>query len=165
MTWSQLLNSVHAALLPRVTAAGGTLELAQSLAEARLFLEAAPNRFRIILHWEGFADHAKARLGMTTHQVATVIQQRKSLAIKPGDVLTRPGPAGEPPIGDRIEMLRKWMCSMMFPNGTGVDVAGFVLSGSQWLETLQGFQAHALSWHLDAAQDPYQEPINLVFPT
>jgi len=163
MTWSALINATAAALAPRVTAAGGTLEVAQSLAEARAFLEAAPNRWRLILHWEGFSGNAKARYGMTTHKVATVIQQRKTLAVKPGDALTHTSPSGEPSIAERIQTVIEWMCAMQFPDGTSADVAGFVLSDSQWLETLPNFQAHAISWELDAAIPPYNQKIALTF--
>lgn len=164
MTFDQLINAVAAALAPRVTAAGGTLEVVESLEQARAFLAAAPNRWRLILHWEGYGDHEKARYGMTTHQVATVIQQPRGLNHKPGENLTNPLPSGAQPFSYRLGQVADWMMALRFPDGTEADNAGFAMSGSQWLETDPKAMAHVINWRLDAALPGFEMTIPLVFP-
>ena len=162
MTYPQLIQAVEAALTPLANAAGGSVIVAESIEQARAFLDAAPNRWRIILHWEGFGDHANAREGMTSHQVATVIQAPRGLEHTPD--ITRPQPDGTPGFSTRISSLVGWMGAMRFPNGTGADVAGFAMAGSQWLPTVPNFAAHVINWKLDAALPPYSQTIPLVFP-
>lgn len=162
MTYDQLIAAVAAALTPRVAAMQGTIEVAESLEEARKMLEAAPGRWRLILHWEGFGEHPEARMGMTVHQVATVIQAPRGLAHKPSPIAA--SPTGRPPFSSYIRTVSEWMTAMRFPNGTGADVAGFAPAGSLWLSTVPNFAAHALNWKLDAALPPFPETIPLEFP-
>lgn len=162
MTYDQLINSLETALTARVTAAGGKLEVAESLEEARKFLDGAPNRWRLILHWEGYGEHSSAREGMTIHQVATVIQAPRGLGMKPSPV--KQGPAGQQPFSHYISAVTAWMTAMRFPDGTGADSAGFAPAGSQWLQTQTGFAAHVLNWKLDAALPPFDLTIPLEFP-
>lgn len=164
MTFDQLINAVTAALAPRVIAEGGVLEVAESLEQARSFLGSPPNRWRLILHWEGYGDHEAARQGMTSHQVATVIQQPRGLTHKPGENLTNPLPSGAMPLSWRLAQVVAWMMALRFPDGTGADSAGFALSGSQWLETVPTAAAHALNWRLDAALPAFAQTIPLSFP-
>lgn len=162
MTYDQLINAIETALAPRVAAAGGVLEVAQSLAEARRFLESAPGRWRLVLHWEGYGEHPAAREGMTSHQVATVIQAPRGLAHRPSPV--KPGPAGQQPFSYYISLVTGWMAALRFPDGTGADEAGFAPAGSQWLETVNGYAAHVLNWSLAAALPPFTHHIPLDFP-
>jgi hypothetical protein len=162
MTYNQLMNAVDDALTPRVAAANGQLILAESLEQARLLLESGPKRWRLILHWEGYGEHEKAREGMTRHQVATVIQAPRGLVKSPSP--TKPGPGGQVPFSEYISLVVAWMSALRFPDGTGADDAGFSSAGSQWLQTLPAYSAHVLSWSLDAAVPPYEMTIPLVFP-
>lgn len=164
MTYDQLINSVANALRPRVAGAGGELVVAESLEKAHAFLTAAPNRWRLILHWEGFGDHEAAREGMTSHQVATVIHQRDGLVHRPGENLTNPLPSGASPFSERITTVVSWMTALRFPNGTGADVAGFAMAGSQWLAADKQSTAHVLNWRLDAALPGFENHIILDFP-
>lgn len=163
MTFASLINAVAAALAPLASAEGMDVMIAESLEEAQAFLTAAPNRPRIILHWEGFGDHADAGRGMTTHQVATVLQQARGLGHKPGENLTTPLPGGALPFAARIEQLIGWMTAMRFPDGQNVDRNGFALSGSQWLTSAAGTRAHVFNWRLDAAHSGYSATIPLTF--
>jgi hypothetical protein len=165
MTYPQLLNAVAAALTPRALANGkGTVEIAESLEQARGMLTAAPRSWRIILHWEGYADHPAARQGVTYHQVATVLQAPRGLVHKPGDHLTNPLPDGTPSFSTRMEQVSEWMRAMRFPQGTNADPSGFALANSQWLDTTAGFMAHAFSWQLEAAHPGFDTNIILQFP-
>ena len=165
MTYDQLLNSVATALAPRVGAAKGELVVVESLEAARgMLLAAAPNRWKLILHWQGYGDHAAARQGMTTHQVATVIQQPAGLLHRPGENLTKPLPSGDEPFSRRISQVIAWMMALRLPNGTGADSAGFAMSGSQWVESAAKSTAHVLNWKLDAALPGFPETIPLIFP-
>lgn len=164
MTFPQLLTAMEDALLPLAAAQGGIVEVAQSPEEAQKFLAAAPRRWRIIIHWEGFGNHDGARLGMTTHQLATVIQAPAGLLMRPGEQLTRPRPNGDAPFSTRMEQVRRWVAGMRFPNGCGVDIAGFVLNDSQWLPTVSGMGAHVFNWQLDAALPAFSEHVILNFP-
>lgn len=165
MTFDQLINGVATALKPRVAQAGGEVVVARSLEAARgQLLASAPNRWKLILHWEGFGEHEHSREGMTTHQVATVIHQKDGLLHRPGDHLTKPGPSGEMPFSARIQQVCAWMCSMRFPNGTGADDAGFAMAGSQWVDAAPNSTAHALNWRLDAALPAFETTIPLEFP-
>lgn len=162
MEFDQLLSAVETALAPLVEAQGGVLEVAESLEEARVMLTAAPRRWRLILHWEGFGEHPEARHGMTVHQVATVIQAPRGLGHKPSPIAA---PANQPKsFSYYVKLVNGWMTAMRFPDGTGADPAGFAPAGSQWIETVQHFSAHALSWKLDAALPPFGDTIPLVFP-
>lgn len=162
MTYDQLVNAVENALAPLAAAAGGRVIVAESLEEARKFLDAAPNRWRVILHWEGYAEHPEARNGMTSHQVATAIQAPRGLAHKPD--VTKDKPSGAPAFSSYIAVVIGWMTALRFPNGTGADIAGFSLTGSQWLETQPGYAAHVLTWRLDAALPAFTTTIPLEFP-
>lgn len=162
MTYPQLIQAVQSALAPLAAAEGGSVIVAESIEQARSFLDSAPNRWRVILHWEGFGDHDKAREGMTSHQVATVIQAPRGLDHSPD--ITRPQLDGTPGFSARIAAIVGWMGAMRFPNGTGADVAGFAMAGSQWLATVPNFAAHVINWKLDAALPPYEKTIPLVFP-
>lgn len=164
MTFTTLINAVHAALAPLAAAAGGEVLIAESLEAAHKFLSAAPNRWRLVLHWEGYAEHPAAREGMATHQVATVIQQPEGLAHRPGDTLSRVSPAGSVPFSDLIALVAGWMAALRFPDGTGADSAGFSLAGSEWVDTpASRTRTHALNWRLDAAMAPYSQTIPLTF--
>lgn len=162
MTYDQLVNAVETALSPLAGASGGSVQVAESLEEARRFLAASPNRWRVIIHWEGYGEHAEARNGMTSHQLATVIQAPRGLVHKPDP--TKAKPSGAPGFSAYIAAVTGWMTAMRFPNGTGADIAGFALAGSQWLETTAGFAAHVLNWRLDAALPAFTTTIPLVFP-
>lgn len=162
MNYEQLTAAVAAALAPRVAAMAGVLEVAESLEEARKFLESAPGRWRLILHWEGFGEHPEARHGMVIHQVATVIQAPRGLAHKPSPIAA--SPTGRPAFSSYIRAVSDWLTAMRFPNGTGADSAGFAPAGSLWLATVPNFAAHALNWKLDAALPAFPETIPLVFP-
>jgi hypothetical protein len=164
MTYDQLINAVSNALRPRVAAAGGELVVAQTLETAHKFLSAAPNRWRLILHWEGFGDHEAAREGMTSHQVATVIHQADGLLHRRGEHATNPLPSGDLAFSARITQVVSWMTALRFPNGTGADSAGFSMSGSQWLSAVNGSTAHTLNWKLDAALPGFEQHIILDFP-
>lgn len=162
MTYDQLIASMESALTPRVAALNGVLEVAESLEQARTFLESAPGRWRLILHWEGHGEHPEGRMGMTTHQVATVIQAPRGLAHKPSPIA--PSATGRPAFSSYIRTVTEWITAMRFPDGTGADVAGFSPAGSQWLATAPGYAAHVLNWKLDAALPPYSTCIPLAFP-
>lgn len=140
----------------------GVLEVAESLEQARTFLDSAPRGWRLILHWEGFGEHPEARMGMTTHQVATVIQAPRGLGHKPSPIAT--SPTGRPAFSSYIRTVTDWLTAMRFPDGTGADVAGFAPAGSQWLATTPGFAAHVLNWKLDAALPAFDLTIPLTFP-
>ena len=161
MTYDQLMNALEDALTPLVSAADGQLVLAESLEQARMMLESGPRRWRLILHWEGYAEHEKAREGMTRHQVATVIQAPRGLVKSPSP--TKPGPSGQVPFSSHISNVIAWMSALRFPDGTGADSAGFSPSGSQWLQTLPAYSAHVLNWSLDAALPGYPLTIPLQF--
>ena len=163
MTFAALLNAVSLALAPRVSEAGGVLEIAESMDEAQTFLEGSPNRWRLILHWEGFGSHPLARQGMTSHQLAAVIQQPRGLAHRPGANLTNPLPGGALPFSDRLAQVVGWMTAMRFPDGTNADIAGFSLETSQWLPTTATCRAHVLNFKLDAALPAYPLTIPLAF--
>jgi hypothetical protein len=164
MDSSQLINATYTGLKPLVEAQGGGIQIAESQEAALKFLEAAPNRWRIILFWEGFGSHPQAREGLTSHQVATLIQQPTGLNKKPGEILTNPLPSGAQPFSKRIQQVIGWMTSMRFPDGTNADPAGYALDSSQWVPAATGTQAHVISWKLDAALPHYDLTIPLVFP-
>lgn len=153
MTSAVLLRATAAAILSRVTAAGGVLESAESLEEARDFLAAAPARWRIILLWEGYGAHAAAREGMTTHQVTAVVQQLRGLPAAAAPKLLS--------FSDRIEQVSGWIRSLRFPDGAECDSAGFALSDSRWLETVKSTRAHALTFSLVAALPALTEIITV----
>ncbi len=155
MTSSALLVAIRAALAPRVTAALGTLELAESMDEAAAFLDAAPAKWRLILLWEGYGSHAAAREGVTTHQVTTVVQQLRGLTpVRSSKLLT---------FADRLEQVSAWMRGLRFPDGSGADDAGFSLSDSRWLDTIPAARAHAISFSLTAALPAFTDiiPVSL----
>ena len=154
MTSAALITAIAAALLPRVVAAGGVLELAGSLEEARDFLAAAPARWRMVLLWEGYGSHPSAREGMTTHQITAVVQQIRGLRIDAAMKLLT--------FADRIEQVSGWIRAVRLPDGTGADSAGFSLTDSRWLETVKTARAHALSFSLAAALPPFTEIIPLI---
>lgn len=162
MTYDQLINAVEVALAPRVKAAEGQLIVAESLETARTFLDSAPRRWRLILHWEGFGEHEAARMGMVTHQVAAVIQAPRGMDNQ--TTPTKPGPAKQVPFSYYIHAVMTWLTALRFPDGTGADSAGFAPAGSQWLQTLPGFSAHVTNWKLDAALPPFDLTIPLEFP-
>lgn len=162
MTYTQLVSAVESALRTQVEAAGGKVEVAESLEEAQKALDQSPGRWRVILHWEGFGDHPEARFGMTFHQLATVVQAPRGLAHKPSPISPAPGQSAS--VSDRIESVRQWMSALRFPDGTGADDAGFALGGSQWLPSSTGTAAHVLNWRLQAAQPGFDSTIPLTFP-
>lgn len=162
MNYSQLITAVKGAISTRIAAEGGKVVVAESLEEAHAFLEAAPNGWRLILHWEGYGEHPEARMGMTVHQVATVIQAPRGLPRDKDPTKDKPG--GAKGFHHYITTVSDWMCAMKFPNGTGADNAGFAPAGSQWLQTVPGFGAHVLNWKLNAALPPYTQNITLSFP-
>lgn len=162
MTYAQLVRAVAAALTPLASAQGGKVECAATLEQARSFMGAAPRGWRIVLHWEGFGDHPEARLGMTAHQVATVIQAPAGLDILRDATADKPG--GAKGFHHYISLVDGWMRALRFPNGCGADVAGFQLANSQWLETVPTYAAHAISWRLDAALPAFPLTIPLSFP-
>lgn len=162
MTFATLINAVSDALEERVTAAGGTLEIAESLEEAHAFLESAPKKWRLILHWEGYGPHDKSRLGMTHHQIATVIQQAKGLGQR-GRTLTNVSPGGAIPFSERLAQVIGWMTAMRFPEGWNADEAGFSLENSQWVTAEPSTRGHVISWKLQAALPAYPLTIPLAF--
>lgn len=162
MNYTQLIDAVYTAVAPLAEANGGTVEIVETLAEARAALDTAPGRWRIILHWEGYGEHPEARLGMTFHQVATVVQTSRGLVHKPSPIAATPG--GRPSIASLIEQVSLWMAALKFPNGTGADSAGFAKVGSQWLDSASGTAAHVFDWRLEAADPAFDENIVLSFP-
>lgn len=162
MDYAALITATESALLPLAEATDGSVVVAETLEQARTFLMAAPSRWRIILHWEGHGDHEAARAGMTYHQVATVVQAPRGLALRPDP--TKQRATGTPSFAARLAAVTGWMTAMRFPNGTGADSAGFALAGSQWLETVPNYAAHALNWRLAAALPGYPATIVLQFP-
>ena len=162
MNYAQLINAVESAISPRIIAAKGRVEVAESLEQAHAFLASAPNGWRLILHWEGYGEHPEARAGMTVHQVATVIHAPRGLPASKDPTKDKPG--ANPGFHHYVTLVTGWMCAMRFPNGTGADVAGFAPAGSQWLETLPGYAAHVLNWKLDVAIPAHSQNIILQFP-
>ncbi len=159
MTSSALLSAVSAALHPRVSAAGGVCDVAESMDEAVVFLAAAPVRWRLILLWDGYGSHAHAREGMTYHNVTCVIQQLRGLPAA-GLATTAKLLA----FSDRIESVSAWMRALRFPDGQDADIAGFSLTESRWLQTVEKARAHSLSFQLQAALPGFTDTIPLVFP-
>lgn len=162
MNYAQLIRAVAAALTPLAAAEGGQVEVAATLEQARKFMAAAPRGWRIVLHWEGFGDHPEARNGMTSHQVATVIQAPAGLDILKDPTADKPG--GGKGFHHFITLVDGWMRALRFPNGTGADLAGFQLGNSQWLETVPSHAAHVITWRLDAALPGFSQTIPLSFP-
>lgn len=161
MNFSQLLAAIETALTPLAQAAGGDVTVAESLEKAHAFMDGAPRRWRVILHWEGYGEHAAARLGMTTHQVATVIQAPTGLRQAPSPIDAAPGCQA---MSDLITMVSGWMLAIRLPDGTGADVAGFSLASSQWLQSVPQVTSHVCSWRLPAALPPrLHGTIDLVF--
>jgi hypothetical protein len=160
MRYDALITATAAALAPLASATQGRVEVAESLEEARALLDLAPGRWRIVLHWEGYAEHPEARHGMVTHQIATVIQAPRGLAHKPNP--TTPGRAG-PAFSTHIAAVMEWMTALRFPDGTGADTAGYAPAGSQWLASPRNLTTHVLSWKLDAALPPFSQTIPLSF--
>lgn len=163
MDYAQLINAVEAALAPLVEAEGGTVEIVQSLGQARAALDNGPSRWRVILHWEGYGDHEHARQGMTNHQVATVIQAPRGLA--KSQHATKDKPDGTKSFSHYLECVSAWMRAMRFPDGTNADSAGFQLANSQWLDTVPNHDAHVIAWRLPAAHPEFKtQTIPLEFP-
>lgn len=163
MNYAQLINAVEAALTPLVEAEGGKVEIAQSLERARTALGNGPGRWRVILHWEGYGDHEHARMGMTNHQIATVIQAPNGLAKNQSATKDRPDTTKA--FSHYLECVSAWMRAMRFPNGTNADSAGFQLANSQWLDTVPTHNAHVIAWRLPAAHPEFlTQTIPLVFP-
>jgi hypothetical protein len=160
MNYAQLIRAVKAALEPLAAAEGGQVIAAATLEQARTFLKSAPRGWRLVLHWEGYGEHPEARLGMTAHQVATVIQAPAGLDIDRDP--TRDKPGGAKGFHHYITLVDGWMRALRFPNGSGADIAGFSLSSSQWLETLPTHAAHVISWRVDAALPAFPTHIPLV---
>jgi hypothetical protein len=162
MTYAQLMTAVTAAARAEVGAQGGQVEMAESMEEVQAFMAASPRSWRLVLHWEGLAEHPAARQGMVYHQVATVIQAPRGLMKSPNPL--QASPTGTRPFSDYIDLATAFMVALRFPNGTGADSAGFAPAGSQWLETTPNFAAHVLNWKLTAALPPFTRTIPLVFP-
>lgn len=163
MTFDQLINAVESSITPLIAAEGGKIEVAENLEQARAALVTGPKKWRVILHWEGYGDHEKARQGMTNHQLATVIQAPRGLPVS--QAITKDRPNGNKAFSHYLELVSYWMRAMRFPNGTGADSAGFQLANSQWLDTVDTHSAHVLAWRLPAALPPFpDQTIPLVFP-
>lgn len=163
MTYNQLIASVAEALTPLVEETGGKVEVAESLEEAQAMLDEAPRNWKLILHWEGFGDHASAREGMTAHQVATVIHAPRGLSKDRSPI--KPSSTGRPAFSSYITAVVAWMTSMRFPDGTNADFAGFSLAGSNWVQSgTKQHTGHALNWRLDAALPAPANNIILNFP-
>jgi len=151
MTSASLLTAMAAAIRPRVLAASGGLELAESLEEARDFLASAPSRWRMVLLWDGYGSHPAAREGMASHQVTAVIQQVRGLGSERSAKLLT--------FSDRIEQVSGWIRALRFPDGSEADPYGFSLTDSRWLETVKTARAHALSFSLATALPAFSETI------
>jgi hypothetical protein len=134
-TADEVLRAVEDALRPLVTGLGGGLDVASDPDHALELLKTAPSKWRLILGWPGFGDHPSAREGMGSHRIYLVIQVAKGLSVKPGDLLHR-GRASLPggPMGALIDVTGRWVRALHFPDGSGVDHAGFAQQGSAWLE-------------------------------
>ena len=158
MTSSSLLAAVSHALTPRVIAAGGVCDVAESMDEAVVFLAAAPVRWRLVLLWDGYGSHAAARQGMTYHNVTAVVQQLRGLPAT-GLATTAKLLA----FSDRIEIVSAWMRALRFPDGQEADAAGFSLLDSRWLQTVDKARAHSLSFQIQAALPDFSETIPLEF--
>lgn len=163
MDHTELLTAVANALRPLIEAQGGVLEVCETPDEAEAFFEAAPHRWRVVLHWRGYGEHEAAREGMTTHQLTTTVQQRRGLVHRPGQhAAGELLPSGELPFSARIGLVSGWMRAMRLPDAANADHAGFSLSSSGWDFTgsRTPFHSHTFLWSLVAAHDSY----NLTIP-
>lgn len=156
MKIAALVTALSAALEPLARENAGTLEVAESMEEARAFLDAAPARWRLVLLWDGYGSHPQAREGMTKHRVTTVVQQVRGLPAQPATRMLS--------YSERLEQVSRWMRSMRFPNGTDADPYGFSLEDSKWVETIRTCRAHAMTWELVAALPGFTDTITLAFP-
>jgi hypothetical protein len=157
-----LFRAVEDGLRPRVTAAGGILDAASDAGHALELLATAPPAWRVILGWPGWGEHPAAREGMAVFRVFAIVQGPVGLHVRPGEQTHRGTPADPVPLMERIETVACWMRAMKFGNGTGIDRAGFSLTGSAWLD-LEDIRTkqHQLDFEVAAALPPAGEVIEI----
>lgn len=160
MTATELITRLKATLTPILEENGGQLEVAKSLADARVFLSSAPRRWRVILLFDGFSSHSASRYGKTYYRVATIIQQREGFRPKTGDEIHVSAHGGDPFL-KLVEDVSELMRALRFPNGDDADCAGFTLEEGDWIDAERDGHAFNLGWQLEAALPHYEATITV----
>lgn len=150
-----ILRKVEDALRPLLTAAGGILDTASDAGHALELLATAPPAWRVILGWPGWGEHPQAREGMAVVRVFAIVQGPSGLHVRRGEQTHRGTPADPVPLMERIETVSGWIRALRFPDGSGIDRAGFALAGSAWID-LDGVHTkqHQLDFEAVAALPP-----------
>jgi len=158
-TADEFLRSVEDALRPLILNAGGVLDVATDPDHAIEILSNSPGKWRAILGWPGYGGHPDAILGMGGHQLYLIIQVAKGLPVRAGDVLHRRGPQSVPLMA-LVDQASRWIRSMRFLQGAGLDPKGFAQTGSAWLE-IEGLETkqHQLDFSIAAALPAHTEEI------
>lgn len=151
-----MLAAVGAALASRVAALKGALSVAEDPDHALEILSAtAPQGWRLVLFFPGYASHPNARTGMGTMRLGAIVQTAKGLQA-PGGALEDRGAL--PSIHRLIDDVRQWVSAMRFPVERNVDDHGFALTGSAWIALEQTTtKQHQLDFELQAALAPLVE--------
>lgn len=152
LTADAFLRAVEDTLRPLVTGLGGVLDVATDPEHAIELLQTAPPKWRCILGWPGWGDHAMAAQGMGSHRLYLIVQCAAGMTRRPADVLHRGRPSLPAPMMGLLEQASAWMRAMRWPDGSGVDPHGFAQAGSAWLE-VEGLETkqHQLDFTIDAA--------------
>lgn len=162
---ASFLSGIETALKPLIEAEKGQLNIATDVDDALQLLVTAPNRFRVVLTWDGFGDHPEAINGVNQMRFLVIVQQARGMSKDPSDSLHRQAhQVGEPPFLDRLEQVSGWFRALRFP-GRNCSCEGLALTDSNWVgDAPAKTRAHALTFSLVVAHPPLPPAISLPNP-
>lgn len=160
-----ILRLVESALKPLIEGEKGELNIATDVGHAMEILATAPNRWRVVMTWEGYGDHPASKSGMAQSNFLVVLHHNPGLAKDPAKSLhTEAHSTGEPSFLDRLEQVSALMRALRFP-GRNMDCDGFALTDSQWVADTPGnTRAHALTLSIQTALPAISQTILIPAP-
>jgi len=168
MPWDAdtFMRAMEDTLAPLVKSMGGVLDVATDPDHALEILQTSPARWRLILGWPGYGDHAEALHGIAHERIYLIVQAAKGLPIRAGNLLHRDTRMGQPLMG-LIETVSKWVRAMRFPASSGFDPKGFAQTGSAWLADIEGVDTkqHQLDFSVVCALPAHDSVIPIAVPT
>jgi hypothetical protein len=138
MEADRILLALEAHLTPKVTAAGGTLQICDNPWEVVDLLKVTPEKWRLILSFEDEESiEPFNRGGWTAGVFAVYVQMHKGFAANRGESIYKTSAAGRVSLTHMAAEIRAWMRNIVFPYNDDIakdDSSHIAFTGASWVD-------------------------------
>ena len=138
MEADRILLALEAYLGPKVTAAGGSLQICDNPWEVVDLLKATPEKWRLILSFEDEESIEEFNRGGWTSGLFTLyVQMHKGFAANRGESIYKTNAAGRVSLTKMTGQIRQWMRNIQFPDNDDIakdDHSHFAFTGASWVD-------------------------------